>query len=283
MKKTKTHEVVMLPTEKANENSDSLIFKQTRNVFGAIVDKPMLEFTENKTTIRNIVLQSEKKLATNSRADYNFYHLYFLSDETPKQGDNFIVRIYTNFEEGHLVIGKALDVNKEFVNGNLFGKVHIGNCKKIVATTDTELIEYGRKGIDLPIIPESFVKVYINAFNEGKPITEVELEMERSIDHLPKISELESKIYDAYTIKTRPDNTVIVHQSKLYTKDDIRTVMILKLESLMPRFRAKFGDKFTGTDIYDAIEFGTEAQLLREIDILKRAIKEIDEFLDENL
>lgn len=212
-------------------------------------------------------------------------HLYFLSDETPKQGDKVI----------HKNLILTVSVNRGlYLTVEEFSSVDVRTdiCKKIVATTDKSLLPkkandpnlmYEDLGNEMKKIPESFVKAYVNAFNNGKPITDVELEMERSVNYLPKVSELESKIYDSYTIKTRPDNTIIVHQSKLYTKDDIRTVMILKLESMMPEVKEKFGKIFTGTNIYDAIEFGEEKILLGEIKVYKRAIKEIDKFLDENL
>lgn len=94
--------------------------------------------------------------------------------------------------------------------------VAINKCKKIIATTDKSLTaginncdgclankpidnngnhrmgnedEYpdymscqkSKYIINLPQIPESFIKAYIKAYNEGNPITEVDLEMEEFI------------------------------------------------------------------------------------------------------
>lgn len=97
------------------------------------------------------------------------------------------------------------------------------NCKKIVATTDKSigytdhLISPVPNFCDYPQLPESFIQAYIKAYNEGKPITEVDLEMEEYINSAFEYKGKDDGLY----IKTRPDNTVIVHQSKMYSREEV--------------------------------------------------------------
>jgi len=67
----------------------------------------------------------------------------------------------------------------------------------------------------LPHIHTSFLEVYAREYNNDKPIAEVSLEV-NLIEHgsfnggKPK-----------YAIKTRQDGSVIIHQAKMYTRDDL--------------------------------------------------------------
>lgn len=181
-----TFQVVMLPTEKV---SPLLISKEinTKNqlIFAKNYDFDLFDHNKN---FRHI----------------NKQHLYIISDDEIKKGD----WVYDNYRKAIL---QAID------NANtVFFNMSLHRYEKIVATTDNSI------NVDYPIkeIPESFIQAYIKAYNEGKPITEVDLETEptENYDDLSNIG--------IFKIKTRPDNTVIVHQSKLYTKDEVHNLMM---------------------------------------------------------
>lgn len=128
-------------------------------------------------------------------------HLYIISDEDIKEGDWCI----DSYNQIH-----------QFVDLKFAG---LGSAKfsKIVATTDISIGTNGanvRMSMPLPQLPESFIQAYIKAYNESKPITEVDLEIEsKRVYNDPDIRKADFEYKDI--IKTRPDNTVIVHQSKL--------------------------------------------------------------------
>lgn len=121
-------------------------------------------------------------------------HLYIISDEKTRV-DNWWYNTYNNYIS-----------NKDVCD--------YGVNKKIIASTDKSLVSYGVK-----LIPESFTQAYIKAYNEGKSITEVDLEME--------LSNLANDFIgnqfgdNIQKLKTRADNTVIIHQSKTYTRDEV--------------------------------------------------------------
>lgn len=107
------------------------------------------------------------RLLHHSVCNNNVQHLYILSDEEIKEGDWYLDN-YNN------------SIIKANINSD--HKYYVSNCKKIIATTDklqTGSINIGLKrekeliAIYLPSPSPEFVKVYIKAYNTGKPITEV--------------------------------------------------------------------------------------------------------------
>lgn len=145
--------------------------------------------------------------------DVDYKHLFIISDDEIKEGD--------------WVIGK----NNEIISANQNPKDALSffPCKKIIVTTDSSLTNGMTEGNvyykSLPQLPESFIQAYIKAYNEGKPITEIDLEMDTQ-NFLDKKSNglfMEEELING--IKTRPDNTVIVHQSKTYTKAEVKTLL----------------------------------------------------------
>lgn len=70
------------------------------------------------------------------------------------------------------------------------------NVLKIIATTDISL--------GLPLIPKSFVEAFVK--KQGK-ITEANVE------------------FDTITLATREDNTVIIHQAKTYSREDVEKLL----------------------------------------------------------
>ena len=173
-------------------------------------------------------------------------HLYLTSDEEIKEGDwviensNIIVKVVSLFEDNCLV------KNNTAYNTNL--KL----CKKIVATTDNSI------NVNYPIaeIPESFIQAYIKAYNEGNTITEVTVEYEqikkREITSIGTMS-----ISNTFITKTRSDNTVIVHQAKMYqakmyTRDEVEKLLgKILADSNNPKYTVQDrGDRFTMDQIF---------------------------------
>lgn len=183
----KTFKVVMLPTEKAS--------------------RLWLRGSDNKLILEN-------NLQHNSTTVKGCQHLYIISDDEIKEGDWFY----------NPATKEVLFASKDMLSWNSDTTQEHKGWKKIVATTDIML---GRESNPkssfyleggLPQLPASFIQAYIKAYNEGNPITEVDLEIELHkwvgstypVGHRP-----------TYQIKTRPDNTVIVHQSKMYSRDEV--------------------------------------------------------------
>lgn len=137
----------------------------------------------------------------------NTQHLYIISNDEIKEGDWFINELHQLFQ----------------CNGQI--KPSIYSDGKIVATTDFSL-RYntndlmrgevqGKYPTGIFNIPTSFIQAYIKVYNEGNPITGVCLEMEEY-----RFTYETGTKYSA-SIKTRLDNTVIVHTAKLYTRDEL--------------------------------------------------------------
>lgn len=128
-------------------------------------------------------------------------HLYFLSDEKIEKGDWVYNPIYKT-------------VYQWIENADVrFDKI---NAKKIIATTN--------KSLGLPGPSKGFLEVYVDAYNEGKKIEEVLVEMEDFGE--------EDWVGDDYTgepiwrhdwrIKVKPDNTITIKKVKdSWSKEEI--------------------------------------------------------------
>ncbi len=174
-----------------------------------------------KKTFKIVMLQSEKvnekgdiclfpygfNIAGKADLGYPVQHLYIIDDSEIKEGD-------WSIHKGNPPVQTTIS-NMKFI---------CNDCKKIVATTDKLLIEESRLmrecfPLQIHLIPESFIQAYIKAYNEGKPITEIDLEMD--IIKNENYTGNSDSLISGYKIKTRPDNTVIVHQSKMYTRAEV--------------------------------------------------------------
>lgn len=109
-------------------------------------------------------------------------HLYFISNDDIKEGDYMIDKrgVYHNKVQLDAYIGLA----------------------KVICSSDTTL--------GLPLIPESFIKAYVEA--QGK-IDSVQIEIIPETD------------LNYACIKTRDDNTCIVHTAKFYSRDELCSCM----------------------------------------------------------
>lgn len=184
----KRHKVVMLPTEKASN-----LWLQPNNLLRLA------------NSLKEVGIAKPQ-------------HLYVLSDDEIKEKDWWF---------------DGVNVRNDFTKWTKYQK---GFDKKIIATTD-KLITNCQCNSNphkltcdfnyreyLPQLPELFIEAYIKAYNEGKPITEVNLEYKYTINNKP-LTHGNSHITPSITIKTRLDNTVIVHQSKMYSRDEVETLI----------------------------------------------------------
>lgn len=100
---------------------------------------------------------------------------------------------------------------------------------KIMATSDRSITPIGW-------IPESFVKVYIKAYNEGKPITEVDLEMRTDFSEATKSQMVgfgdDPEDFTFIPVpKGREDGSVIIHQSKMYSREEVEDLIYRAMKS----------------------------------------------------
>jgi len=205
----KTHKVVMLPTEKASR----------------------IHLANNK-------LIYGKELFTDGLTGRN-QHLYITSNDEIKEGDWCLFF----WDGGQLGSDKPQQYQPS--------KGHVLNdgLKKIVATTDTSLkvtdLISDKYAVYVPQLPESFIQAYIKAYNEDKPITEVDLEMDCDHNQMP------NKVIDI--IKTRPDNTVIVHQSKMYSRDEVEYLIKCATDEILHVLGYDTGKKMKETGVMSHI------------------------------
>lgn len=176
------------------------------------------------------------------------HHLYILSDEEIKKGDFCVIK--NHYKEYYVAKfnGKSFDIINE---GGNFNPIKYGdNAWKIVATTDKSLFIEGKcscmkpeKGgcyqcnKELPKIPESFIQTYIKAYNEGKPIIEVDLEMDMNDTDEMLVNEGYIKDNSVFGIKTNPDNTVIVHENKMYTREEVEEILLKSLDATVTKHK----------------------------------------------
>lgn len=176
----KTFKVVMLPTEEAI-NDYSLVLLPN-NKLQIMSPSDMIDYLDSQS---NATKRQE---------------LYIISDDD-KEGDWYI---------DNRVIDTPIVSNTPMHKDKIFA------CKKIVATTDVKITsDYSTSGTTfVASIPESFIQAYIKAYNEGKPITEVDLEREQ-------LQQMDAEAKYFTQLKLRPNNTVIIHQSKMYSKEEV--------------------------------------------------------------
>ena len=184
----KQAQVFMLPTEKANEE---------------------LSFTNGKI------------MGWVDGAVEEIKHLYLTSDEEIKEGDWYIN--YAN------KLAQRTKLGDEFMQNHKTKD----STRKVIATTDKFLGEPQLPLSDawrdwfknrLPQIPESFIKAFVESNGTIKEVlVEYELcEILVDIQIRERMKGVEtSKLPTAYKLKTRPDNTIIISQSKTYTRDEV--------------------------------------------------------------
>jgi len=158
-------------------------------------------------------------------------HLYFVNNNEPNIED----WVYVNCSEAQIeeirqIVGKA---NDQFLFDDE-SQIHKDYCKKIEATIDSSIKIFGGYGSgethdeaaiyeSLPQIPETFIQAYIKAYNEGNPITEVQIELEDNGEEewFGDNYNGQPGWLEKWEVKTRKDNTVIIHPIKTYSRSDV--------------------------------------------------------------
>jgi hypothetical protein len=181
------------------------------------------------------------------RTGHTLHHLYLVSDEEIKEDDWCIDSQYNKLFKA----GTTPSEKYDFI-------------KKVIATTDKSLKKTSFRVFkdlpshSLPQIPESFIKAYVEANGE---IDEVMVEYEYKCTMNPKACEWSDcrvsnkcgnyKEITYPTLKTRDDNTVIIHKvknDKQFTLEDIIDI----LHKFAPSIRPSSSEKDTkGREFYD--------------------------------
>ena len=143
--------------------------------------------------------------------NHTFFNIYFLSDEEIKEGDWWIdlleKRIFKVTEED-VIVAKADGLpHNEF--------------KKIIVTTDTSLLFRGTKSkhwLYLPQPSEGFIQKFVDSYNSGNPITEVEVEYGSSINFGMGKPECYHQVIKVNT----KDNTITIKKPRdSWTRDEV--------------------------------------------------------------
>ena len=208
MKNKKTFKVVMLPTEKLSN-----IGLNQNDVHN-----------KKRLYLNDYPVHSEKQ------------HLYIISNDEIKEGFFYNEQLNRIDEIDHFEISSGYR-GYRCKSGTW---VYVDETEnKVVASTDKLSIKDGtfnsikweQNTKLLPQLPESFIHAYIKAYNDGKPITEVALEMEKKcfwkndstgemrfdVENNPS-GDNTWTYFEDYLIKTRPDGSVVIHQSKVYSE-----------------------------------------------------------------
>jgi hypothetical protein len=153
-----------------------------------------------------VMLPTEKasKITLGDNLRGTHFELYILSDDEIKSGEDYVC-------DGKYIVkspaAKSWSVSK-----------------KVIASTDKSITSNSW-------IPDSFVEAYVKSYKSGTPITEVSLEM---IEEHPELNNalaspetvwkedvLKEQENDYPKLKTRSDGSVIIHQSKMYSRDEV--------------------------------------------------------------
>lgn len=200
---------------------------------------------------QHVAERGKKELIRHRYYDYqevpNGQHLYILSsDEEIKEGDWY----YTD------VISKSVHLAD---TERLVELAKMYNCKKIIATTDkslwytSEMTERGKfeknlldksnspypryeeainmawyKPTNVSKVSEAFIKAYIEAYNSGNPIVDVDVEYQKAYNEnykLPRYSDNPSSWYD-YILKVDKNNTITIKKIKdSWTREEVVKIL----------------------------------------------------------
>ena len=167
----------------------------------------------------------------NDSVEYNGknQHIHITSDEEIKEGD------YGLTPRGH--IGKCTKVADGWVVIEKYGSFNIGNCKKIILTTDQDLIKDGVQAID-----DEFLEWFVNNPNCEwiEVIYGLYNQMGRKVSN-EKVSENHSQCVWKYKIiipKTTQQiidedfagglemEQIIPKQEKIYSEEDVKNAFL---------------------------------------------------------
>jgi hypothetical protein len=187
---------------------------------------------------KSVLHLSKAAAPTNKEIDHVCQHLYLTSNEEIKEGD-WCFELHNRESSATSPKYKDLEGNTWWLrqsNCNISANSNTG--KKIIATTDKSLhsIKWKDTPLESPskllkgiaVIPESFIKTYVEA--NGK-ISEVLVEYdEKKVITDGWISTISERIVTYVPIlKLREDNTVILSQTKTYTRDELKAYLKIAL------------------------------------------------------
>lgn len=150
------------------------------------------------------------------------YHLYILSDETPKENDWF----YYNGSFTKVIL-KAEKINLDTINvtnhSDIGTWVNIRYCKKILASTDKslkqEIFGLGETAMcSLPQIPQQFIEYFVEQYNQGNVIDKAMVEYEELFNY-----EISYEVPFEIKLKTKKNNNINIKpiKEKLYSREDV--------------------------------------------------------------
>jgi len=163
-------------------------------------------------------------------------HLYITSDDKIKDADYFIVN-----NTMHKCIGlHKISGDIESDNGLCYD---ISKCKKVIATTDTSLFVLHDNGMlgqgitNLPSPSESFIKAYIEAYNNGNVIEDVLIEVNTKVCvqcGAFNPSHAYSCLYPPHpcrgkltnTLKLKDNNIIIRKVKDSWTREEVHSLMM---------------------------------------------------------
>lgn len=179
--------------------------------------------TEDNTMIGKDILTGNLEYLKDNPKCLIGYHLYIISDDEIKEDDWFHLDMSDNDHPDEIhQMGKN---NRSKTGGINFNNNHAWSkcCKKIIATTDTSLLntintphisgEISKRMLDsfkLPQPSQQFIEKYIKCYNKGKIITDVLVEYKE--DKPYKDNEF-VVFYDDVKINLK-DNTITIKKLK---------------------------------------------------------------------
>ena len=143
-----------------------------------------------------------------------YQHLYTTSDNEIKEGDWCY-----NEKRKTIIQGKFMIKTCELVF-----------CKKIIATTDSSLIEGVRwnKEFPLPQPSQSFIQKYVEEYNKGNIITDVMVEYDDTMGYCDKCSAYQYSSYLGCNYNGICDGRVIPDIKLKVSKDNTITIRRVK-------------------------------------------------------
>lgn len=155
--------------------------------------------------------------------------LYIVSDDEIKPRD---YSRYSNKYYNCVMKVKSVDKSRNLlIHENDNSSCPLSENKKVISSTDKSITPYSW-------IQESFIKAYVKAFIEGHPIKEVDLEM-TNMTVFPGAMDNDQSIREEIDINTRPDGSVIIRQSKTYSRENVIS-LLKKYEPDAPNKIAQF-------------------------------------------
>lgn len=133
---------------------------------------------------------------------YQTNHLYILSEDEIKEGDWFVKIRGFNGKPSLYKEKKAAFLNSEWLNSS-----DVNDCFKVIASTDQSL--------ELPEPSKAFIEKYVDLYNKGQQIEEVNVEYEL-VGHSTTLG------IENWEPKVSSDNTITIRKIKdSYTRDEV--------------------------------------------------------------